>query len=88
MADLKRVYAAPTEEVALAELESFDGKWSRKYPKIAKWWKDNWANLSTYFKYPEAVRRLIAPDLYNQDLTVNYGKSQNPGPYSRPMTAC
>ena len=27
--------------------------------KIAKSWKDNWANLSTYFKYPEAVRRLI-----------------------------
>lgn len=30
-----------------------------KYLKIAKSWKDNWANLSTYFKYPEAVRRLI-----------------------------
>ena len=59
MADLKRVYAAPTEETALAELESFDEKWSGKYPKIAKSWKDNWANLSTYFKYPEAVRRLI-----------------------------
>ena len=59
MADLKRVYAAPTEEIALAELESFDGKWSGKYPKIAKSWKDNWTNLSTYFKYPEAVRRLI-----------------------------
>jgi len=24
-----------------------------------KSWKDNWVNLSTYFKYPEAVRRLI-----------------------------
>ena len=59
MADLKRVYAAPTEEVALAELDSFDEKWSGKYPKIAKSWKDNWANLSTYFKYPEAVKRLI-----------------------------
>ena len=59
MADLKRVYAAPTEEIALAELGSFDEKWSGKYPKIAKSWKDNWANLSTYFKYPEAVRRLI-----------------------------
>ena len=59
MADLKRVYAAPTEEIALAELDSFDDKWSGKYPKIAKSWKDNWANLSTYFKYPEAVRRLI-----------------------------
>ena len=59
MADLKRVYAAPTEEIALAELDGFDEKWSGKYPKIAKSWKDNWANLSTYFKYPEAVRRLI-----------------------------
>ena len=59
MADLKRVYAAPTEEIALAELDGFDEKWSGKYPKIAKSWKDNWANFSTYFKYPEAVRRLI-----------------------------
>ena len=59
MDDLKRVYAAPTEEIARAELDSFDEKWSGKYPKIAKSWKDNWANLSTYFKYPEAVRRLI-----------------------------
>lgn len=59
MADLKRVYAAPTEEIALAELDGFDEKWSGKYPKIAKSWKDNWANLSTYFKYPEAVRCLI-----------------------------
>ena len=25
----------------------------------AKFWHDNWATLSTYFKYPEAVRRLI-----------------------------
>lgn len=59
MADLKRVYAAPTEEIALAELDSFGEKWSGKYPKIAKSWKENWANFSTYFKYPEAVRRLI-----------------------------
>ena len=50
---------APTEEIALDELDSFDEKWSGKYPKIAKSWRDNWVNLSTYFKYPEAVRRLI-----------------------------
>lgn len=59
MADLKRVYAAPTEDTALVELDLFDEKWGGRYPKIAKSWKDNWANLSTYFKYPEAVRRLI-----------------------------
>ena len=30
MADLKRVYAAPTEEIARAELDGFDEKWSGK----------------------------------------------------------
>ena len=59
MADLKLVYAAPTEEAALNELELFKDKWDSKYPKIYKSWNDNWATLSTYFKYPEAVRRLI-----------------------------
>ncbi|HBD65030.1 MAG TPA: IS256 family transposase [Clostridiales bacterium] len=59
MADLKRVYAAPTEAIALTELDSFEERWKSKYPKIAKSWRDNWANLSTYFKYPEEVRRLI-----------------------------
>ena len=59
MADLKRVYAAPTEEIAFSELESFGEKWNGKYPKIYKSWNDHWATLSTYFKYPEPVRRLI-----------------------------
>ena len=59
MVDLKRVYTAPTEDIALNELDSFDEKWGGKYPKIAKSWRDSWVNLSTYFKYPEAVRRLI-----------------------------
>lgn len=27
--------------------------------KLCISWKDNWGNLSTYFKYPEAVRRLF-----------------------------
>ena len=56
MADLKRVYVAVDEQTALSELDSFDEKWSSKYPKIAISWR---ANLSTYFKYPEAVRTLI-----------------------------
>lgn len=59
MADLKRVYAAPTEEAALSALEDFGNNWDGKYPKISKSWNDNWITLSTYFKYPEPVRRLI-----------------------------
>lgn len=59
MADLKRVYTAVTEETALDELELFNDKWGRKYPKIYKSWSGNWATLSTYFKYPAPVRKLI-----------------------------
>lgn len=59
MGDLKRVYAAVDEQTAQYELEQFDDKWSNKYPKIALSWKNNWANLSTYFKYPKEVRTLI-----------------------------
>ena len=59
MADLKKVYAAIDEQTALSELENFDEKWGTKYPKIAISWRDNWVNLSTYFKYPQEVRTLI-----------------------------
>ena len=59
MADLKAIYAAVDEASALAALDAFTEKWDKKYPKIAQSWRDNWPNLSTYFKYPQEVRRLI-----------------------------
>lgn len=59
MADLKAVYAAVDEQAALDALDTFGEHWDRKYPKISRSWRDNWANLSTYFKYPQEVRRLI-----------------------------
>ena len=59
MADLKAVYAAVDENAALNALEVFSERWDKKYPKISISWKDNWPNLSTYFKYPQEVRRLI-----------------------------
>ena len=57
--DLKVVYAAADEDAALNALEVFSERWDKKYPKISISWKDNWPNLSTYFKYPQEVRRLI-----------------------------
>ena len=59
MADLKAVYAAVDEETALNALGVFAEHWDKKYPKISQSWRDNWANLSTYFKFPQEVRRLI-----------------------------
>ena len=51
--------AAVDEQAALDALETFAQNWDNKYPKISKSWRENWANLSTYFKYPQEVRRLI-----------------------------
>ena len=59
MADLKKVYTAIDERSALHELDSFEEKWGGRYPKIAVSWRANWANLATYFKYPQEVRTLI-----------------------------
>ena len=59
MADLKAVYAAVDETAALDALDAFSARWDKKYPKISQSWRDNWPNLSTYFKYPQEVRRLI-----------------------------
>ena len=59
MADLRSVYAAVDEPAALDALDAFSTRWDTKYPKISRSWRENWANLSTYFKYPQEVRRLI-----------------------------
>jgi len=59
MKDLKLVYAAADEAAARAELDDFDAKWGKKYPKIAASWREKWPNLAAYFKYPAEVRKLI-----------------------------
>lgn len=59
MADLKKVYTAVDEEAALNALDAFATAWDAKYPKISKSWYDNWANLSTYFKFPPELCKLI-----------------------------
>ena len=59
MADLKAVYAAVDEDAALMALNTFSEHWDKKYPTISQSWRANWANLSTYFKFPQELRRLI-----------------------------
>jgi len=59
MKDLKEVYQAPTEEIALQELDAMDEKWGSKYPSSIASWRNNWSTLATYFKYPAEIRRII-----------------------------
>lgn len=57
--DLKTIYTAPSEDAALTELNNLEDKWGKKYPLPINSWKNNWDNLSTFFSYPEEIRRLI-----------------------------
>lgn len=57
--DLKHVYKAINEEVALIALEALEAKWGERYYIAIKPWKDNWAELSTMFEFPAEIRRMI-----------------------------
>jgi len=59
MADLKLVYKANTKEFAEEKLLELDEKWGNKYPAVLRSWQNNWDNLSSYFKFPDEIRRLI-----------------------------
>lgn len=59
IADLKPVYRADNEEQALTELDALKEKWGKKYPMVIGSWENNWPKLSTYFKYPAGIRKLI-----------------------------
>ena len=57
--DLKLVYRASSKEVAEGMLDELEKKWGKKYPMVILSWRNNWEQLSQYFKYPPAIRRII-----------------------------
>ncbi len=40
-------------------MKEFEAKWGGKYPLAVKSWRVNWNELSTMFKYPPEIRKLI-----------------------------
>ena len=57
--DLKTIYKADNEKQAIENLEIMQEKWWKEYSYVFKSWKDNWAELSTMFAYPEDIRKII-----------------------------
>ena len=57
--DMKEIYTAPNEKAGFAALDRFEEKWGGKYSYAIKSWRANWQSLSTFFKYPPEIRRLI-----------------------------
>ena len=82
-ADLKQVYTASTEDLALLELDRFEEKWRVKYPSSVNSWRKNWSDLSTFFRYPNDIRKIIyttnAIENFNRQLRkVTKAKSSYP----------
>ena len=59
MKDLKEVYKATTEELALAQLDNLREKWGSNYGMVIDSWYNNWNNLDTFFKFSPQIRKLI-----------------------------
>ena len=59
VAGLKPIYTAPTEDAAMEELSLFETAWGEKYPLIVRSWRQNWAEIATFFKYPPEIRKII-----------------------------
>jgi transposase-like protein len=59
VADLRKVYQAPTREAAEMRLLEVGERWGGKYAMAVRSWERNWEDLATMFDYPAEIRRLI-----------------------------
>lgn len=57
--DLKAVYNAPNLSAAEEAFAVFKEIWNKKYPHAILSWERNWAELTTFFKYPLEIRKMI-----------------------------
>ena len=58
-ADFKSVYKAPTEELALSELNTLTENWGKKYPYAIRNWEQNWEEVRPFFQFSEDIRRIM-----------------------------
>lgn len=59
IADLKRIYHAPSEALGREQMEAYVQKWGDKYPSAVRPWKEKWDNLSVFFRFPPEIRKVI-----------------------------
>ena len=74
VADLKGVYTAVNEEIAMDNLLAMKDRWGNKYPNAIKSWEDNWDNLSTFFTFPGNIRKIIYTTNFIESLNSQFRK--------------
>jgi len=58
-ADMRPIYTAPTVEAAALALDRFEHAWGARYPMSVVSWRKHWNSLTTFFKYPVELRKII-----------------------------
>ena len=72
--DMKKIYQAPSIELALVALEEFNNKWANKYNYAIKSWNQNIDELTTFFNFPKELRKLIYTTNAIENLNRNIRK--------------
>jgi putative transposase len=72
--DLKPVYTAVNADAALAAFESFDEKWSGRYPAIGKLWRAAWDNFVPFLDLDIEVRHLLSSTNAIESLNSRFRK--------------
>lgn len=91
MRDLKEVYKATTEELALAQLDKLKDTWRNSYGMVIDSWYNNWNNLSTFFAFSPRIRKIIyttnALEGFNRQVR-KYTKSRTIFPTDESLNKC
>ena len=91
MRDLKEVYKATTEELALAQLDKLKDTWGNSYGMVIDSWYNNWNNLSTFFDFSPRIRKMIyttnALEGFNRQVR-KYTKSRTIFPTDESLNKC
>ena len=91
MKDLKEVYKAATEELALAQLDKLKETWGNSYGMVIDSWYNNWNNLSTFFDFSPRIRKIIyttnALEGFNRQVR-KYTKSRTIFPTEESLNKC
>jgi putative transposase len=72
--DLKPVYTAVNADAAAEAFETFDEKWSGRYPAIGKLWRAAWDNFVPFLDLDIEVRNLLSSTNAIESLNARFRK--------------
>lgn len=72
--DLKKVYGSATIEEAAANMDAFEEKWGGKHAHAIKSWRTNWNALTSFFRYPVEIRKIMYTTNLNENVNSMFRK--------------